>query len=350
VLVNPGTREKAKALLAEMLADEEPSPTFGSLLDDFLRDHSASPSIKTYRSKCKPLRLHFGHLPVADITKDHGKAYRTRRTGTDELSGKVSAFTAELELSLARQILNAAWDDEKIPVNPLARLKKRKKLKTTPQASLQEEHLADVIAAAPNLLTAVYILVAFDTGGRRTEVLTLQWEDIYWSSLAVKIRHGKGDKDRLVVTTARALEAIRRLPRVLGNPFVFANPRGRSRRHYGSETLNDWCRDAVVKSGVEQYYGGRKVRIHALRRGHATNAIERGVDIRSVQEQLGHASLSTTEKYIDSRLSHRLKEMRSKYDRGLEDPLGERHGPRRAPCHGASENASDVQSGLDTKG
>ena len=110
----------------------------------------------------------------------------------------------------------------------------------------------------------------------------------------------------------------------------------------------DWIIEAVRKSGVEQHYGGKKVRIHALRRGHATNAVERGVDLRSVQEQLGHASIRTTEGYIDSRLSHRAREIRSKYDRNLADPFAERRGPHAAASNEASEKQAEQKNLLDS--
>jgi integrase len=334
--VDQETREEVRRLLGKLAADVEPSPTFVTLIDGYLRTVEQGPSIKSYRSRSKPLNLHFGATPANQITLSQAADYRTKRTA-GEYGNKVSAFQAEMELDFAKWVLNWAVDEKQVEFNPLARLKK-KKFKNTPQGSLREEHLPLVVAAAPNLVTAVYLIVCFDTGLRRTEALSVLWSDIDWAELSITVRHGKGDKERVVTTTARALEAIRRLPRVLGNQHVFANPRSKRRRHYCSEVMNDWVRDAVRASGVEQFYGGRKVRIHGLRRGHATNAAERGIDLRCIQEQLGHSSISTTEKYLDSRLDHRRREMRQKFDRNLADPFGERRGPHQAPSSDAEEN------------
>ncbi len=329
-MIDADLQRDAEDVLRRIAAARAGGPTFGALMDAFVRaaEATGTSSAKTYRSKSKPLKLHFGDLPAAGISKAWAKEYRTRRMNGD-LGGKAGAFTAELELSLARQVLNGAVDDGTIQFNPLARLKK-KRCKTTPQGALREEHLPAVVGAAPNLATAIYIVVAFDTGCRRTEALSLRWDDVDYEAVTITVRHGKGDKFRVVVTTTRVLEAIRRIPRVLGSPFIFANPRSKRRRHYCSETMNDWVREAVLKANVERFYAGRKVRIHGLRRGHATNAVERGVDIRSVQDQLGHASISTTEKYLDGRIAHRVREMRSKFDRNLTDPLAPRKGPQRA--------------------
>jgi integrase len=349
-VIDAELQRDAEELLRRFAAARSGGPTFGALLDEFLKLREKGPSIAAYRSRARPLREFFGPTTAAAMTIASGAEYRSKRLAgglgkTDE-DKPVGQRTVEHELAMAKAVLNWAVDSGKVSSNPLGRLK-RTKLKRNPQASLREEHLPAVIQAAPDLMTAVYVIVAFDTGCRRSEALWLQWDDVDARALAIIVRHGKGDKERTVLTTSRAIDAIRRMPRVIGNPYIFATT---DRRRKGlpvcHEQINDMVREAIVASGVERFYGGRKVRIHALRRGHATNAVERGVDPRTVQEQLGHASLATTELYLDSRFDHRRREMRQKYDRDLADPLATPDLGSRLPPHRASTSEEEKQ-GVD---
>lgn len=357
-MIDADLERDALDVLRRFTAARAGGPAFSVLMKAFLDAAATAPttSINAYRSKSKPLLSHFGALPIGAITKQHGKDYVAKRTAGELIDTAGEPFkaagvnTAWQELGMATAILSRAVEDGALSSNQLALVKPPKKLKKERQASLREEHLPDVVAAAPNLMTAVYIIVCFDTGARRSEAIRIRWDDLDWRAMSITIRHGKGDKERTVCTTSRALEAIRRLPRSLGNPYVFASTSPRCKaKPMGPDQLYRWMIEAVNSSGVERHYAGKKVRIHALRRGHATNAVERGVDLRSVQAQLGHASIVTTEKYIDNRLDHRRREMAEKYARGLEDPLATRRGPQRAgeKTQAKSENSVDNGTGID---
>jgi integrase len=318
--------EKAYRLVS---AETTSAPTFTAMMAIYMQAMKGEKSEVAYRRRLIGPLKHFGPMPVDHVTPVEAVVYRQKRTG-GELGKKVCAYTAEIELDLVKWALNWLVDNGHLATNPLARLR-RKKVKNEPQAALREEHLEAVLAACPNLTTAVYVVLVIDTGARRTEALTLRWDDVNWKTGVIIIRNGKGGKRREVVCSGRALDLLRQQPRVVGSPFIFANSRIDGGPPFAKETLNEWVRHAIMDSGVEKNYGGRKVRIHGLRRGHATNAVERGVDIRSVQEQLGHESIATTQKYIDSRMDHRLKEMR-KNERPL-PAMTDRRPAKRAPGH-----------------
>lgn len=277
-------------------------------------------------------------MTTEKVTPAEAVVYRNNRMA-GKLGRKACAYTAELELDLVKWMLNWAEEQGHIASNPLIKLK-REAVKPVKQAALREEHLEDVVRASPNLLTVVYIVLVLDTGARRSEALMMRWEDVDWTAGTVIIRNGKGGKRRIVVTSGRSLELLRKLPRRIDSPWIFTNPGRLKPRPYSKETINDFVREAIVKSGVEKHYGGRVVRVHGLRRGHATNAVGKGVDLDSVREQLGHDNISTTQGYLDSRIDHRLAEMRQKYDRGLSTVETERKSAHRSQ-HGAEENATE---------
>jgi len=153
--------------------------------------------------------------------------------------------------------------------------------------------------------------VLYSCGLRVSEVVGLDWADIDGSLELVRVR-GKGGKERLVPVGQKALKALavyrQRLgdlcPRRLRNEkAVYLNRRG------GRLTTRS------VARMVEQYIMATglatKVSPHALRHSFATHLLNAGADLRAIQELLGHASLSTTQKYTHVNLD----QLMSVYDK-----------------------------------
>jgi integrase/recombinase XerC len=156
---------------------------------------------------------------------------------------------------------------------------------------------------APDLATPVgprdraLLEVTYSCGLRVSELVGLDWPDIDFLLALVRVR-GKGGKERVVPiggAALRALEAYRgRLEELCGRAprdqrAVFLNRRG------GRLTARSVARivDAyTLSSGL-----AGKLSPHALRHSFATHLLGAGADLRSIQELLGHASLSTTQKY-----------------------------------------------------
>ncbi len=138
----------------------------------------------------------------------------------------------------------------------------------------------------------------YSTGARVSELVALNSEDLRASEGLVHLR-GKGRKERIVPIGVMAVEAIRRyrasLRSVLSAQYaaggtlpLFRNNRG------GRLTTRSVARIVARYSG--QLIGG-SVSPHTLRHSFATHLLDEGADLRSIQEMLGHASLSTTQKY-----------------------------------------------------
>jgi integrase/recombinase XerC len=123
--------------------------------------------------------------------------------------------------------------------------------------------------------------------------------DIDFDQKLVKVR-GKGRKERIVPIGGPALksvndylaksEALRKNAdgKVFKKP-LFINSRG---ERITTRSIARIVDEATVKSGI-----GRKISPHALRHSFATHLLNAGADLRSIQEMLGHESLSTTQKY-----------------------------------------------------
>jgi len=144
----------------------------------------------------------------------------------------------------------------------------------------------------------------YATGARVSEAVALDLPDLDLEE-GVAIVTGKGSKQRLVPIGSKAVEALRSwLPDRLalikratkGDP-VFLNLRGGRLTRQGAF-------DVVRKSALRAGIPPEKVSPHVLRHSAATHMVEAGADLRTVQEMLGHATISTTQVYTRVSRSH----------------------------------------------
>jgi integrase/recombinase XerC len=150
----------------------------------------------------------------------------------------------------------------------------------------------------------------YSTGMRLSELAGLDVERIDIVSDQVKVR-GKGRKERILPIGAHATRALRRYF-VERDKFLAARPSRGDRR---AAFLSNKGRRLSVR-GVQHIVGttlrllGERMgfRVHSLRHSFATHLLDRGADLRAVQELLGHASLSTTQVYTHTSVE-RLKKV-----------------------------------------
>jgi integrase/recombinase XerC len=156
----------------------------------------------------------------------------------------------------------------------------------------------EALLAAPDTATILgardrAIMETFYSSGLRiSELVGLNIEDLDEFSEALRIR-GKGKKERLVPLGSKAIEANQH----------YLNMRGGALRH-GPLYVNKQCRrlnERSIRRKLDKYLLLANIPIHisphALRHSFATHMLNAGADLRSVQEMLGHESLSTTQIY-----------------------------------------------------
>lgn len=134
----------------------------------------------------------------------------------------------------------------------------------------------------------------YGTGARASEAVSLDLRGLDLDE-ATAVLTGKGNKQRMVPLGGPAVEALRvwlsrRLDLGPSDDAVFVNLRG---RRLTRQTVFDVVRKAAERSGIDP----SEVSPHVLRHSAATHMIEAGADIRTVQEMLGHANVSTTQVY-----------------------------------------------------
>lgn len=144
------------------------------------------------------------------------------------------------------------------------------------------------------------LMTAYGAGLRVSEVVALQVGDIDSQRMLLRVRQGKGHKDRYAMLSPRLLEVLRawwrsrhpagqHLP-VSPDDWLF--PGWRKGRHMNADSLQIACREAARAAGLV-----KRVTVHSLRHGFATHLLENGTDIRVIQALLGHSQIHTTARY-----------------------------------------------------
>jgi integrase/recombinase XerC len=132
----------------------------------------------------------------------------------------------------------------------------------------------------------------YSTGIRASELIGMNLEDIDRNDRLIRIR-GKGRKERVVPIGHKALDAINAYvaskPAAAQSSAAFSGPSG---KRLTARTVQRILENYRKKLGLQQ-----KASPHTLRHSFATHLLESGADLRAIQELLGHASLSTTQRY-----------------------------------------------------
>ena len=217
--------------------------------------------------------------------------------------------------------------------NPMVHLHSPKVRNALPRVlSLREvEQLSTGCASVDNSFVAVrdraIVALLFSSGLRVSELVSLNLYDVDFEMREVRVI-GKGNKERVVPVGSVALEALRQYlqMRPMVKPVdnaLFVGNRGKR--------LTTRLVQSHIKAAAEKEELGGRVTPHKLRHAFATQLLSNGVDMRLVQEMLGHANLATTQVYTHIDIKH-LQEV---YDRAH---------PRASPEQTAEQKAAtDLQ-------
>jgi integron integrase len=265
--------------------------------------------------------LHFGNKKVAEINKDDVQNFLSRLAVEKNVAASTQNQAFSALLFFFRHVLGRDLDD----LNDTVRATKTRKLPVV----LSKGEIQKIFS----FLSGQYLLMArliYGCGLRVQECLSLRVKDLDFEQSSLTVRSGKGDKDRMTVLPesiknellahlAMVEKIFRRdaaydrsggvwLPRALGRKYpnaakewgwfwlfpaskVSVDPRtGEKQRHH----LHVTSLQRQFKKAVRLTEIPKNASVHSLRHSFATHLLERGYDIRTIQELLGHANLQTT--------------------------------------------------------
>ncbi|MCH2231950.1 MAG: site-specific integrase [Crocinitomicaceae bacterium] len=195
-------------------------------------------------------------------------------------------------ISYQKQVINAV--KLFFQVNPsnsfsIEELERPKELKTLPVV-LSLNEVEKLINSIINLKHKTIIMMIYSCGLRRGELQSMKINDIDSDRMIIHIKQAKGKKDRIVPLSSTMLKQLRTYARAYKpNELLFT---GKSGGKYSGTSLQAILRKALQKAQII-----KPVTLHTLRHSYATHLLESGVNLRYIQDVLGHSSPKTTQIY-----------------------------------------------------
>ena len=269
------------------------------------------------RDRCKPSQVAVGRFDV-DAAREFLAELHRRGNSRASAARRLAALR-----TFARYLVR----EEQLPDDPTALVGAPKKEQTLPAhlgAADMDKLLAAPDASAPAGRRDRAILELFYASGLRlSELVDLDVEDVNLANRMVRVR-GKGGKERLVPFNHPARDALRAMMadrRSTSSVDVRTSNKGKGSPHVRRRSalflnlrggrLTTRSVDRVVRQYVRQAAIAQAISPHALRHTFATHLLQAGADLRAIQELLGHARLSTTQRYTHLDIG-RLMEVYSK--------------------------------------
>lgn len=239
--------------------------------------------------------------PWERLSYDTVLAYRTR-----QVDRGLSAATVNMQISAIRMVAKQAWLKHMMPIEIYGAIKEVKAVRGTrlPHGrALSKHETRDLIKASESKRTvigirdAAIIALSVACGLRRSEIAGLKFSNIHAKNQTLTVI-GKGNKERIVAPNTKAWEKLRAWISVRGTEgctslFVAVKKTNNIQVDWPltAEAIYQILRIRARETGVEAFSP------HDLRRTFATRLLERGTDINTVRQAMGHTSVLTTQKY-----------------------------------------------------
>jgi integrase/recombinase XerD len=157
-------------------------------------------------------------------------------------------------------------------------------------AILTRDQVVRFVKAVPDLEMRTIFVTIYSADLRVSEALALTARDIDSANMVIHVRQGNGRKDRYVMLSQQLLGILRAYWKCAGlKHLLFQGPD--AERPITARSVQRACQEAVRAAGLDA-----SVTVHTLRHCFATHLLEQGVDIRVIQDLLGHRQITSTAK------------------------------------------------------
>lgn len=251
-------------------------------------------TIKNYVKSNKEL-LDFLNKAPEDVTENDVKNFMAKKI-SDKASSSVILFLAAIRYAFSNIL-------KRDPTSGIKRPKREKKLPSV----LTKQEVRRLLNNIENKKTKLMVAMLYACGFRVSELLNLKIIDLDFDEKIGHVRQAKGKKDRIFNISSFLFKPLKKqieIQKQNNQEFLFTGPKGR---------MSDRNIQKLIKKAAERAGIRKDVHPHTLRHSFATHLLENNVDIRKIQELLGHADLSTTQIYTHLS-TEELKKIKSPID------------------------------------
>ncbi len=258
-------------------------------------------TIKVYSSHINSF-VSYIDKSLRDITEDKIKDYMLFLLKERELSHSFVNQAISAIKFMIFQVLKKEMSIVNIP-----RPKKERKLPKV----LSEEEAWRILNILDNEKHKTILYLVYSAGLRVSEVVNLKCEDIDSDRMLIRVKQGKGRKDRYTILSKVALKQLRKYYKDY-NPDNWLFPGAKPNSHLSKRTVQKVFSNACCKAKIT-----KDVSVHTLRHSFATHLLENGISLRYIQELLGHKSSKTTEVYthVSNDKKSKIESPLDKFDR-----------------------------------
>ena len=242
----------------------------------------ADKTITTYLANVKKISKYF-EIPPEELTHDQIREFLHYSITIRKLSRSYVNSVYSAILFFFKNTLKQTWDMKDIP-----RVKQNSKL----PVALSHFQVQLLFKSVTNIKHKTMLITCYSAGLRVSELVDLKVSDIDSKSMTIRVRNGKGGKERYTILSKKNLIALRKYY-VIFKPteYLFFNP----------NTLKSLS-PRTIQTTFSTYRNSLKLpkdsTLHSLRHSFATHLILSGVSIVVIQKLLGHGDIGTTSKYL----------------------------------------------------
>lgn len=238
-------------------------------------------TIKIYTHYFHEYINHFEGVSLSDLTDEHIRQYQDHLVNKK----KVATSTQNQAINAVKFYYEHVLKGERKNYY-IERPIKEKKL----PAILSKEQVKLVLKCTTSLKHKSILGLLYSAGLRNGEVVSLRTSDIYWDRNLIMIKGGKGKKDRTGLLSENMKIVLERyIATYTPSYWLFESPEGNK---YSQSSVRKIFKRSLKLANITQEY-----RVHDLRHSFATHMLDKGVNLRIIQELLGHSSSKTTEIY-----------------------------------------------------
>lgn len=288
---------QAKIVKKEFLGIYENKKMLFSLLcEEYLEYSKANKAFSTYnrqdRISINRLKPYFGDNYIFEITPQMIEKYKISRLKT------VSPATANRELSTLKNMYTMAIKWNYVNTNPV---KDVRLFKEPPGRTryLKPEEIKSLYSACSKKIYPI-IVTAINTGMRKSELQNLLWSDIDFKNKRITIVNSKNNESRIIPMNQTIIKELQKLNKKSKSTYVFSDKNGNPSGDIKKSFLK-----ALSKAKIKDF------RFHDLRHTFGSYLVMQGVDLKTVQQMMGHKDIRMTMRYSHLSPEHMQKAVES---------------------------------------
>jgi integrase len=285
-----------------------PNTTFFELCNQYWEMHGQHKRMKGLNNLIEIWKARIGNVPLKELSQQRLEKYlndrmeESRKEPPPDAKKKrrvLCAATRNRHLAILKAMFNKGTQWGLTDHNPAAGIERLRENGARTRF-LDQGEVKTLLGACSDEFRPI-LLTAIHTGMRRGEILKLKWADVDFANRMFTVQESKSGKKRTIPMDETLAETLKALPSRFQKGYVFPSPVNEGKPMVD---VNHVFRRLVDKAKIEN------VRFHDLRHTFASHLVMNGVDIKTVQELLGHANLTMTMRYSHLAPVHRARALK----------------------------------------